>query len=97
MDEGQRYPGAGQRPGPAEDSPRFMPGEFVEPVSLRDYVKVLVRRRWTIMTFVAAVVSLTAVFTLTARPIYMATTRIMIEKESPRILNIEDILPTETT
>lgn len=97
MDEGQRHPKAGQRPGPAEDSPWFVPGEFVEPVSLRDYVKVLVRRRWAVMTFVAAVVSLTAVFTLTARPIYRATTRIMIEKESPRILNIKDILPMETT
>ena len=78
MDEGQRHPVTGQRPGPAEDSRWFVPGEFVEPISLRDYVKVLVRRRWTVMTFVAAVVSLTAVFTLTERPIYRATTRIMI-------------------
>jgi capsular exopolysaccharide synthesis family protein len=74
-----------------------MPPGPVEPVSLQDYLRVLIRRRWTIIPFLLLVVTLVGISTLTSEPIYKATTQILIERESPRILNIEDIVPIETT
>ncbi len=87
----------GPETGVGEYSTGYMPPGLVEPVSLQDYLRVLIRRRWTIIPFLLLVVILVGISTLTSESIYKATTQILIERESPRILNIEDIVPIETT
>lgn len=68
-----------------------------EPISLKDFVNVLVRRRWTMLIFFLTTVLVVGAFTYTIKPVYRATIKILIERESPNILNIKDILPMEAS
>ncbi|MBW2351264.1 MAG: hypothetical protein JRF20_08775, partial [Deltaproteobacteria bacterium] len=92
-------PGAsiGPETGVGEYSAGHMPHGLLEPMSLQDYLWVLIRRRWTIILFLLLVVTLVGIFTFTSESIYKATTQILIERESPKILNIKDIFPIEST
>ncbi|NOQ96057.1 MAG: polysaccharide biosynthesis tyrosine autokinase [Desulfobacterales bacterium] len=89
--------GIGPETGVGEYLAGHMPQGLVEPMDLKDYFWVLIRRRWTIILFLLLVVTLVGIFTFTSEPIYKATTQILIERESPKILNIEDIIPIEST
>jgi capsular exopolysaccharide synthesis family protein len=54
--------------------------------SIYDYLGIVVRRRWTILTVFIAVVSLVALWTFTVTPIYQATVQLLIERHPPRLL-----------
>ena len=58
-------------------------------VHLLDYWRVILKRRWTILSFVFAVVLVTAVGTWKSVPLYRATTRIRIDPEPAQ----ENFLP----
>ncbi|NIS68275.1 MAG: hypothetical protein GTO12_04775, partial [Proteobacteria bacterium] len=60
-------------------------------VNLRDYWKVIKKRRWTIIALFLIVVITTAVMTFTMRPIYRATATIQINKENPQIVDFQEI------
>ncbi len=49
-------------------------------IHLRDYFRVVVKRRNSVLTFFAIVFVVVLLATLSATPIYMATTKVMIEK-----------------
>ena len=49
-------------------------------VDLRDYWKIVQKRRWTIIACFFIVVITTALMTFTMRPIYRATATIQIDK-----------------
>jgi capsular exopolysaccharide synthesis family protein len=49
-------------------------------VHLRDYIRVLRKRRYVIYTFFAVFLALVLIYTFTTTPIYKATTRLVIEK-----------------
>ncbi|MFH2043223.1 MAG: polysaccharide biosynthesis tyrosine autokinase [Acidobacteriota bacterium] len=59
-------------------------------VDLLEYWKVIVKRKWIIATFTGALVFFVAVFSFLATPIYKATTTLMVEEDSGRVLSIED-------
>jgi uncharacterized protein involved in exopolysaccharide biosynthesis len=63
-----------------------------KPIELRDYLRVLVRRRWTILAIFFLVTILTAVHTFSEIPIYRASARILIERENPNVLSIEEVM-----
>jgi exopolysaccharide transport family protein len=65
-------------------------------VNLRDYWKVIQKRRWTIIAFFLIVLIATAVGTLTMRPIYRGTTTVMINKENPQIVDFKEIFAVNT-
>jgi succinoglycan biosynthesis transport protein ExoP len=50
---------------------------------LRDYLRVIDRRRYTIGTFFIVVFVIVLVATLSATPVYMATTKVLIDKSAP--------------
>jgi succinoglycan biosynthesis transport protein ExoP len=52
-------------------------------IHLRDYLKTVVKRRQTALTFFAVVFALTLILTLSSTPLYMATTKVLIEKSEP--------------
>ena len=56
-------------------------------VHLRDYLRIVGKRRRTAITFFLAVFGLVAVLTLTATPQYEGTTKILIEKVEPSNLS----------
>ncbi|MGC8811116.1 MAG: GumC family protein, partial [bacterium] len=70
------------------------PGE--KEVNLRDYWKVIQKRRWTILAFFIIVVVTTAMVTFTMRPIYRGTTTILINKENPQILDFKEVFAVNT-
>lgn len=65
-------------------------------VNLRDYWKVIQKRRWTALAFFIIVVVATAMVTFTIRPIYRGTTTILINKENPQILDFKEIFAVNT-
>jgi len=68
-----------------------------EQIDLRDYFRVMLKRRWTIMAIFALVVLSAAVHTFTATPIYRATSRIVIEKENPNLVSIQEVMAVDAT
>jgi capsular exopolysaccharide synthesis family protein len=61
-------------------------------INLLDYLRVIVKRRWTIMTVTLAVVATTAVSTWKAIPIYRATIKIQIDPEENAVLPFREAI-----
>lgn len=68
-----------------------------EKIDLRDYLRVIVKRRWTIITFFAVVVITVTIHTFTATPIYEATTRLIIDKENPNVVSIQEVMAVDAS
>ena len=66
-------------------------------IDLRDDLRVLVKRRWTIMTVFAVIFITVIIYTFTATPIYQATTRLVIEKENPNVVSIEEVMAVDSS
>ena len=64
--------------------------EEEESINLLDYWRVLVKRRWTILTFIFVVVAITAIATWKADPIYRAVIRIQIDPEQSNLLPFKE-------
>jgi len=58
---------------------------------LRDYLRTLLKYRWVVMTCFAVVVGTVTIATFLQTPIYEGVARVMIERELPRVLNIQDV------
>jgi len=54
--------------------------------SVHDYFRMLVRRRWTALACFIGTVVLVGLYSFTATPIYKATVQVLIERQSPRLL-----------
>jgi succinoglycan biosynthesis transport protein ExoP len=65
---------------------------FPEETNLRDYWRVLVKRRWIVIISLLVVVTTVAIHSLTMIPIYRATAQILIEKTNPNILSIQELM-----
>jgi polysaccharide biosynthesis transport protein len=59
-------------------------------VHFLDYWRVLVKRRWTILTFTFVVVAITAIATWKASPTYRATIKIQIDPEQSNLLPFKE-------
>lgn len=64
-----------------------------EQIDLRDYLRVLMKRRWIILCIFFVVVLTVAVNTYTAVPIYRATARIQIERQQTNPFSNRPIMP----
>ena len=78
--------------------PGYSPPLFQEEkeVNLRDYWKVIQKRRWMIIASFLIVVITTTVATFTMKPIYRGTTTIQINKENPQIVDFKEIFAVNT-
>src|SRR4030065_2081897 len=56
-------------------------------IDVMDYWRLIVRRKWIVLTFAGAIVLLTGVFSFLATPLYKSTATLLIEEESSRILS----------
>ena len=68
-----------------------------EPIDIRDYLHVILKRKWTIATFFTITVLTVAVYSFTATPSYRASTRIVIETENPNLVSIQEVLSVDAT
>jgi len=57
---------------------------------LYDYLLILRKHQWLILSFVLAVVSITAIGTFRMQPVYVATSRIEIDRENSNILPFQN-------
>jgi len=64
-------------------------------IDLREYLRVILKRKWTIIAAFAIVVITTMIQTYTTTPIYQASTRLIIEKENPKVVSIQEVLAVD--
>lgn len=62
---------------------------------LLDYVRVLYKRRWSIIAAFTAVMLTVIVYTFTATPVYQATTKLLIESDSPNVVSFKEVINEE--
>jgi uncharacterized protein involved in exopolysaccharide biosynthesis len=65
----------------------------MEQVHLREYVRVLRKHVWLILACFVVVLGTVALGTYLQRPIYRATTKALLEREGPRVVNFQDLGP----
>src|SRR6266536_3065455 len=63
---------------------------------LRDYWAVLVKRRNLIVLVFLVILGVGAYFTLSATPLYVASTTIKIEPQNPRVTGLVEMLPSQS-
>jgi uncharacterized protein involved in exopolysaccharide biosynthesis len=68
---------------------------IAEGVHLREYVRVVRKHAWLILTCFVVVVGTVILGTYLQRPIYRATTKALIEREARRVVNFPDSGPLE--
>jgi len=66
-----------------------------EEIHLRDYLQVILRRKWIVITFFIAVVTTVTIGTFMMKPQYKSTVTIKIDKENPNILTFKDVYAVE--
>jgi succinoglycan biosynthesis transport protein ExoP len=69
---------------------------FEEEIHLHDYLHIIRKRKWVIMTILFVVVASVTILTFRQTPVYQATARILIEKETPNILTFKEVLDLDT-
>jgi len=76
-----------------QDTETRIPDEYLEEeVHLRDYLRVILKRRWMIATVFLVLVTTVTIGNLNMDPVYLATTQILIDKENPNVVNIKEVV-----
>ena len=66
-------------------------------IDLRHYWRIIAKRRWIILTLFSLIAVGGTVRTFTATPIYQATAQIVIEKENPNLVSIQEVMAVDST
>jgi len=66
-----------------------------EEVNLRDYLNVIIRRKWLIMGFLGLTFISTLIFTLSSPKIYKASTCIEVTSQDQKVTKFEEVVSTE--
>ncbi len=64
---------------------------------IQDYIQVMMRRRWVILTFFIVLVVTVLIGSLKQTPIYRATATLMIERRSPKVVSVQEVAPMGTS
>ena len=62
---------------------------------LRDYLRVLKKRAWLIVACFVVILSAGALGTYLQKPIYRASAKALVERETPKVVNIQEVGTTE--
>ncbi len=63
---------------------------------LHDYIQVILKRRWVVLTCLLVVFSTVAIATLKMKPIYQGKVLVEVNPEQPNVLNFQEILQIST-
>jgi succinoglycan biosynthesis transport protein ExoP len=85
LDKPRQYPVGPLQP------PYYSPGGEEE-IHLREYLQILLRRKWIVITFFLVVVATVTIGTFLKIPIYKSTIAIKIEKERPNFVVSEGVV-----
>lgn len=70
-------------------------GIIAESTHFREHLRVVRKRAWLVLACLLAVVTTVAVATFLQRPVYRASTKALIERESHRVVNIQEVAPAD--
>src|SRR5690606_5083150 len=70
--------------------------EASDEINLLDYWRIIVKRRWTVLTTLGIVLVTTLVATLLLTPVYRASVTLQIERDTIKVLDVEGLTPTES-
>ncbi len=68
-----------------------------EKIDFREYLRVLRKRRWTVITAVTVLLLTTALYSFTATPMYKAATRLVIDKANPNVVSIQEVMALDAS
>lgn len=74
-----------------------MEEHYDEQIDLREYLRVILKRRWTIFTVFFLATVIVTIHAFTATPIYQATTKLIIEKENPNVVSIQEVMAVDAS
>ena len=63
-----------------------------EEINIKEYLDVILKWKWVVITFFLVVVVTVTIHTFLARPEYKSTCQITIEKDNPNIVSIQEVL-----
>jgi len=66
-------------------------------IDIRNYFQIMMKRRWTIISVFLIIFVSILIYTLTATPIYQSTTRLVIEKENPNVVSIQEVMSVDAS
>ena len=66
-------------------------------IDLHEYLRIIMKHRWTILTVFAVIVISVVIYSFTATPIYRATTRLIIEKETPKVVSVQEVMSVDSS
>ncbi len=58
---------------------------------IHDYLRTILKYRWVVITCFAVTIGIVTIATFLETPIYEGVARVMIERELPRVLNIQEV------
>lgn len=73
------------------------PAKELEELTLKDYFGIIQKRKFALINFVALCVIAATVYSIKAPEIYEGTTRLLIERNSPKAVSMEQIFSLETS
>jgi exopolysaccharide transport family protein len=65
-------------------------------IDLHHYLRVVMKRRWTIIAAFVIVVLTVAINDFTEEPMYQANARMIIEKSNPNVISIQEVMAIDT-
>lgn len=68
-----------------------------EEINIKEYLDVILKWRWVVITFFLVVVVTVAIHSFLARPEYQSTVRVAIENENPNIISIQEVLQMDAS
>jgi capsular exopolysaccharide synthesis family protein len=71
--------------------------EVQKETNLKEYLWILRKRKWTLIAFLVIMVAAVTIASFKMKPVYQATTQLMIERENPNILSFEEVMALDTS
>jgi polysaccharide biosynthesis transport protein len=66
-------------------------------IDIINYLHVIIKHRWMILTIFATIVISVTIFTLTSTPIYQGIVRVIIEKENLKVLSVQEVMAIDAS
>ena len=66
--------------------------DFNRDAHARDYLSILIRRKWIVISFLFITVTTVTVLTFMQKNVYRATATVIVDAESPDVLYVKDIV-----
>ena len=72
--------------------------EFIEEkIDIREYLRVIMKRRLIIIAISSLIFVTVVIHAFTATPIFEASTRIIIDKENPNVVSIQEVMAVDAS